>query len=190
MALVAVVSRRYTAARRALERLEVAAEAIGARSLTAVAALRSGDAWLAVGEAERAMAHYRTARRRYRALGHADEGLAQIGLATALIALGRDAEAEEALHRVRSRPVPIWHRLRLALAEVALRAGRPADPTYQHHWREAREQLETHGPIEPGIDWLIELALRRASRPERVYELAAERDRATIVPHDRQGDGG
>jgi eukaryotic-like serine/threonine-protein kinase len=187
MALVAVAQGRLAVARRSLERLEVTAEALGARSTTAVAALRSGDAWLAAGEAERAMVQYQAARRRFRALGHADEALAQLGLAASLVALGRDDEAEEALDRVRSRTLPARHRLRLALVEVALRAARPADPAWAVHWREARSLLEGHGG-DPGLPGLLQVAIGRAQRPERLRELTDERDRVTPIAPSDPGD--
>ncbi|MEQ1501974.1 MAG: hypothetical protein ABMB14_07070, partial [Myxococcota bacterium] len=80
------------------------------------------------------------------------------------------------------RPLPPRHRLRLALVEVALRAGRPADPAYPSCWREARRLLGSVGALEPGIAWLIALAVGRASRPERVRDLEAELGRFTPSP--------
>jgi hypothetical protein len=176
-ALVAAADGRHAAARRALERLAVAGEASRSMRATGVAALRSGDTWLALGDGARAFDAYRVARRRFRALAHADEHIAQLGLAAALLALGRASEADALLERVRERELPPRARLRHALVEVALRSDRGFDLAYERHWRTARELLPQLGTVEPAAGPLLALAASRTTRPERLHQLEAERER-------------
>jgi tetratricopeptide (TPR) repeat protein len=176
-ALVAAADGRHAAARRALERLAVAGEASRSMRATGVAALRSGDTWLALGDGARAFDAYRVARRRFRALAHADEHIAQLGLAAALLALGRAPEADELLERVRDRELSPRARLRHALVEVALRSDRGFDLAYERHWRTALELLPQLGTVEPAAGPLLALAASRTTRPERLHQLEAERER-------------
>ncbi|MEQ1572397.1 MAG: hypothetical protein ABMA64_42645, partial [Myxococcota bacterium] len=176
VAMVALASERPEAALSALARLSAAAEAAGARREGAAAALVSADLQLALGRGrspdparlESALEQYRAARRRYRALDHVDEALAQAGLAATLAAMGRDEEALAAAERIPARQAP-RHQLRRQVVELVVW---PNDLGWRERWREVREQLETPlGGLDPGLRALLALAADRNPRPERAREL-------------------
>lgn len=171
-ALLHLANGRFVKAAERLQALAYSPRA--ARRDTAEAALHLGDALLGLGRPEDALRAFSVARRRFRALGLADERLAQVGLASSLVALGRAEEADDALERVRGQPTTHRQQVRLAVAEVVLRAERASDPTWPARWREARALLEAQPHIDPDVLKLLELAAAKAARPERARELKAE----------------
>jgi eukaryotic-like serine/threonine-protein kinase len=132
----------------------------------------AGDVALAAGDAARASELYRTARRRFRALGHADEVMAHLGLAASLFALGRQERAADALERVRNRVVLPRQRIRAQTLEAALRALRPSDPMFPRLWRATEDELQRGlARLDPILGAILRWAADQSPRPERAKSL-------------------